>query len=121
MYSGFGQQLGPIVHFGAAGVIDGMAAWYPKIVVRLMDLAEKRPVDQASLDEAQKLQFVVSRAQEFIGKFGVKGIKEAVYRVAGFGNPDAARLPLKGRVSDKDWEKWHPILLAPVEKAESAL
>ncbi|KAH6658007.1 dihydrodipicolinate synthetase [Truncatella angustata] len=121
VYSGFGQQLGPIVHFGAAGVIDGMAAWYPKIVVRLMDLAEKRPVDQAALDEAQKLQFVVSRAQEFIGKFGVKGIKEAVYRVTGFGNPDAARLPLKGRIPEGEWEKWHPVLLAPVEKAEATL
>ncbi|KAK6085129.1 dihydrodipicolinate synthetase [Seiridium cupressi] len=121
VYSGFGQQLGPIVHFGAAGVIDGMAAWYPKVVVKLMDLAEKRPVDQAALDEAQNLQFAVSRAQEFIGKFGILGIKEATYRVAGFGNPDAARLPLKGRLPDSEWEKWHSILLAGVEKIEATL
>jgi 2-keto-3-deoxy-L-rhamnonate aldolase len=121
VYSGFGQQLGPIVHFGAAGVIDGMAAWYPKTVVKLMDLAEKRPVEQATLDEAQKLQFAVSRAQEFIGKTGIVGIKEAVYRITGFGNPDAARLPLKGRLSDAEWEKWHPTLLSGVEKIESTL
>ncbi|MBE3045302.1 hypothetical protein IMZ48_22665, partial [Candidatus Bathyarchaeota archaeon] len=29
VFSGFGQQLGPIVLFGAAGVIDGLAAFYP--------------------------------------------------------------------------------------------
>lgn len=121
VYSGFGQQLGPIVHFGAAGVIDGMAAWYPKTVVRLMDLAEKRPVDQAALDEAQRLQFAVSRAQEFIGKFGILGIKEAVHRVAGFGDPNVARLPLKGRLPDAEWAKWHPVLLAGVEKLEASL
>ena len=32
VYSGLGQQLGPIVFFDAAGVIDGLAAVYPKTV-----------------------------------------------------------------------------------------
>lgn len=30
VYSGLGQQLGPIVIFDAAGVIDGLAAIYPR-------------------------------------------------------------------------------------------
>ncbi|KAI0126113.1 dihydrodipicolinate synthetase [Xylariales sp. AK1849] len=121
VFSGFGQQLGPIVHYGAAGVIDGMAAYYPKIVVRLMDLAEKKPVDQSTLQESQRLQFIVSRAQEYIAKFGLVGIKEAVYRVTGFGDMNSGRLPVTGRLPDHEWEKWHPILLAGAEKEEALL
>lgn len=121
VYSGFGQQLGPIVHFGAAGVIDGLAAFYPKIVVRLMDLAEKRPIDPAALEEAQKLQYAVSRAQEYIGKTGIVGIKEGVYRVTGMGTLEGGRLPLKGKLADGDWEKLHAALLSPVEKLEATL
>lgn len=121
LYSGFGQQLGPIVHFGAAGVIDGLAAFYPKVVVRLMDLAQKRPIDQGTLEETQRLQFAVSRAQEYIGQTGVIGIKEAVFRVTGMGTLEAGRLPLKGKLPEGQWQKLHTALLSPVEELEAAL
>lgn len=55
VYGRFGQQLGRIVHIGAAGVIDGLAAFYPKAVVRLMSLAEARQIKPVALKEAQKL------------------------------------------------------------------
>lgn len=129
VYSGFGQQLGPIVLFGAAGVIDGLSAFYPKTVVKLMNLIllhieQKKPIDLESLGEMQRLQFVISQAEEFIGKFGVIGIKEATYRVTGVGSDpklDFGRLPLKGKVDDGDWEKWHAALLSDIEKVESSL
>jgi 2-keto-3-deoxy-L-rhamnonate aldolase len=56
VYSGFGQQLAPIVLCGAAGVIDGLASFYPKTVVRLMELSAQRPVDQATLEEIHRIQ-----------------------------------------------------------------
>ncbi|ETS78690.1 hypothetical protein PFICI_08543 [Pestalotiopsis fici W106-1] len=121
VFSGFGQQLGPIVHFGAAGVIDGLAAFYPKVVVRLMTLAEARPIEPFALQEVQKLQQAVSVAQEFIGKFGIIGIKEAIFRVTGFGTSEGGRLPLKGKLPDGAWETWHLRLLLPVQALEEQL
>lgn len=121
VFSGFGQQLGPIVHFGAAGVIDGLASIYPKTVARLMSLAEKRPIDAEALAEAQRLQYAVSKAEEFIGKTGIIGIKEAVYRVTGLGTLEGGRLPLKGKLGEGEWDKLRAQYLVDVEKAESSL
>ncbi|KUI53602.1 Putative 4-hydroxy-2-oxoglutarate aldolase, mitochondrial [Cytospora mali] len=121
VFSGFGQQLGPIVFFGAAGVIDGLAAIYPKTVARLMTLAEKRPIEQETLAEVQRLQYVVSKAEEYIGKTGIVGIKEAVFRVTGLGNLEGGRLPLRGKLPDGEWEQLREIYLTDVEKSESSL
>ncbi|KAF2495101.1 aldolase [Lophium mytilinum] len=106
VYSGIGSQLGPIVLFGAAGVIDGLAAYYPRAVSRLMDLAKKRPIEPKALQEIQAQQFVVSQAWEFIVKFGILGIREAIYQVLGMGTVEGGRLPLKGRIPDGEWAKW---------------
>lgn len=121
VFSGFGQQLGPIVFFGAAGVIDGLAAIYPKTVSKLFSLAEKRPIEQEALAEVQRLQYVVSKAEEFIGKTGIVGIKEAVFRVTGLGTLEGGRLPLKGKLPDGDWEKLREAYLTDVEKSENSL
>lgn len=121
VYSGFGQQLGPIVLFGAAGVIDGLAAIYPKTVVKLLSLAEKRPIEPDALAEMQRLQYVVSKAEEYIGKTGVVGIKEAVFRVTGLGTLEGGRLPLKGKLADGEWEKLSKLYLTDVEQSESSL
>ncbi|EKG18709.1 Dihydrodipicolinate synthetase-like protein [Macrophomina phaseolina MS6] len=117
VYSGFGQQLGPIVLFGAAGVIDGLAAIYPKTVAHLFELAAKRPVEDATLKEVQDLQYRVSAGEEFIVKNGILGIREGIYRALGIGNLDGGRLPLKGKIADGEWEKWGAITgaLAEVE------
>ncbi|TVY83632.1 L-threo-3-deoxy-hexylosonate aldolase [Lachnellula suecica] len=107
VFSGFGQQLGPIVLFGAAGVIDGLAAIYPATVARLFELSAKRPVEPEALKEIQKLQFVVSRAEEKLGKWGIVGIKEGIYRVLNFGNMEGGRLPLKGSLPEGEWSSWN--------------
>lgn len=127
VFSGFGQQLGPIVAFGAAGVIDGLAAIYPKTAVALFDAVTGWTAGSsggdgaAAMAEARRLQYVVSKAEEFIGKTGVVGIKDAVYRVTGLGFNEGGRLPLKGRLADAEWEKLRVAYLTDIEKSEAAL
>ncbi len=106
VYSGFGQQLGPIVMFGAAGVIDGLAAIYPRTVSHLFELAARRPIEPEILKKIQEYQFVVSRAEEMIIKWGIVGIKEGIYRVLDIGNLEGGRLPLKGSMPKGEWESW---------------
>lgn len=119
VFSGFGQQLGPIVFFGAAGVIDGLAAMYPRTISRLMDLSERRPIEPEVLAEIQTMQFAVSCAEEYIGAWGIVGIKEGVYRVLGMGNQEGGRLPLKGKLSDEQWNTWSTAMsrMAALEKS----
>lgn len=120
VYSGFGQQLGPIVQFGAAGVIDALAAFFPRTVVRLFSLLEKDQ-NASSKAEIQTLQYVVSRAEEFIVRFGILGIREGINRVAGFGILEGGRLPLRGNLSKSDWEQGRKLYLEGIEKTESGL
>ncbi|KAF2478203.1 aldolase [Lindgomyces ingoldianus] len=120
VFSGFGQQLGPIVFFGAAGVIDGLAAMYPKTVSRLMALSEKRPIEPKVHEEIQKLQYVVSTAEEFIGTWGIVGIKEGVQRVLGMGTLEGGRLPLKGKLPDGEWGKWDKTM-SRIQEIEGSL
>ncbi|GAB1316864.1 hypothetical protein MFIFM68171_07074 [Madurella fahalii] len=124
VYSGFGNQLAPIVEFGAAGVIDGMAAFYPKTVVRLMSLVEQELSGEALAQtraEIRRLQFVVSLAEEFVMRNGVIGIKEATCRVAGFGTLEGGRLPIKGRLPPGAWEEAERLFLAEIAKTETSL
>lgn len=120
VFSGFGQQLGPIVFFGAAGVIDGLASVYPKTVARLFELAEQRPISPENLKEIHRLQFAVSKAEEFIGKTGVLGIREAVYRVTGLGTLEGGRLPLKGALKEGEWEALRKQYLTEVGAIEES-
>lgn len=110
VFSGFGQQLGPIVVFNAGGVIDGLAAIYPKTVTRLFGLAAKRPLDEATLEEVRRLQWKVSAAEEFIVNNGILGIREGIYKVLGFGHLSGGRLPLRGALAEGTYDKWSDIL-----------
>lgn len=122
VYSGFGQQLGPIVLFGAAGVIDGLAAFYPKTVVRLFQLAaqQQEAPSAEGIAEARRLQHAVSRAEEYIGRTGVLGIREGVIRVAGMGGP-GGRLPLAGRTEEGVWEALSKRFLSEIAEIEKSL
>ncbi|KAI5927722.1 hypothetical protein F4810DRAFT_278938 [Camillea tinctor] len=115
VFSGFGQQLGPIVVFNAAGVIDGLAAIYPSTVVRLFDVVNKRPLDEEAIKEARVLQHRVSSAEEFIGRWGVLGIREAIYHVTGLGTLEGGRAPLRGKIPDGAWAEWNHVMKAMSE------
>lgn len=107
--------------FGAAGVIDGLAAFYPKTVSSLFALSEKRPVEQGTLEEVQRLQYAVSRAEDFIGKTGIIGIREGIIQKAGFGALEGGRLPLKGRLAEATWKSLDALLLSDIDKIEKSL
>ncbi|KAH7120455.1 dihydrodipicolinate synthase [Dactylonectria macrodidyma] len=121
VYSGFGQQLGPIVVFNAGGVIDGLAAIYPKTVTRLFSLAAKRPLDEPTLEEVRKLQWKVSAAEEFIVNNGILGIREGIYKELGFGNLSGGRLPLRGALTEGVFEKWSSGILGQMAEEEKRL
>ncbi|WAO97319.1 Putative 4-hydroxy-2-oxoglutarate aldolase, mitochondrial [Fusarium falciforme] len=110
VFSGFGQQLGPIVVFNAGGVIDGLAAIFPKTVTHLFSLAAKRPLDEWTLEETHRLQWKVSTAEEFIVKHGILGIREAIFKVLGFGHLSGGRLPLRGALAKGAYDEWDEVL-----------
>ncbi|KAH8726456.1 hypothetical protein GQ44DRAFT_825790 [Phaeosphaeriaceae sp. PMI808] len=120
VYSGLGQQLAPIVFLDAAGVIDGLAAIYPKTVCTLMKLAETRPITDENLSKIKELQYVVSTTEEFIGKYGIVGIKEAIKRVTNFGTLEGGRLPISGKLPEGEWEKWSEVW-ERIQKMEDSL
>lgn len=109
VYSGFGQQLGPIVVFNAGGVIDGLAAIFPKTISHLFSLASKRPLDETTLEEVRRLQWKVSACEEYIVKNGILGIREGIYKVLGFGHLSGGRLPLRGQMAAGVYEQWSDI------------
>ncbi|KAK4653379.1 hypothetical protein QC762_507350 [Podospora pseudocomata] len=121
VYSGFGQQLGPVVLFGGAGVIDGLAGFYPRTVVRLMGLVEGGELAGERRKEVQRLQYVVSKAEEFIVRYGIFGIKEAVFRVTGLGSLEKGRPPLLGGLAEGEWERGRKLFLEDIERVEQEL
>ncbi|KAH7141049.1 dihydrodipicolinate synthetase [Dactylonectria macrodidyma] len=121
VYSGASQQLAPVVLFGAAGVVDGLAGCYPKTAVRLMKLADIRPVEEAALSEMQAIQLAISRGKAFFAKTGLMGIREAIIRKYGLGSLGGGRLPMKGRMADREWDLLSKPLLADLDKIEASL
>ncbi len=51
LFTGLGQQLLPVLTVGGAGAIDGLAAIFPRVVVRLWEATL-----QGGLDEARSIQ-----------------------------------------------------------------
>ncbi|KAL8670176.1 MAG: hypothetical protein Q9168_005273 [Polycauliona sp. 1 TL-2023] len=102
-FTGLGQQLLPVLTVGGAGAIDGLAAIFPKTVVRLYDLIKK-----GDLTEARKLQEVVARGEGLVVGHGVVGVKEGIWRVLGWDSE--CRLPLVIRMGEKAWEPWERVV-----------
>ena len=122
VFTGLGQQLAPVVSVGCVGAIDASAGFFPKSLVRLLELASKaRPTD-GELKERRELQYKVSCMEEIVVKHGIVGIKEAISRLRGFGDVDGSRLPLCGVVSggDAEWKNWEGVLGA-MEDVEKSL
>ncbi|TLD06376.1 uncharacterized protein PgNI_08288 [Pyricularia grisea] len=122
VFTGLGSQLFPVVAVGGAGAIDGAAAFFPKAVVRLFELSQNvRPTDEEHA-ERRRLQYLVAALYSKLIPTGTIGIKEAVARLRGFGDPDGTRLPLFGGFADGDaeWARWKPIV-DQLEEAEKKL
>ncbi|KAH8671496.1 hypothetical protein BX600DRAFT_480533 [Xylariales sp. PMI_506] len=125
-FTGLGQQLLPVLSVGGVGAIDGCAGFFPKTVVKLYDLALKSAQPGGggtdALRELRALQWKVSTMEEIVIKFGTVGIKEAVSRLRGYGDPDGTRLPLFGGIpgGDAEWAKWKDIIDI-MEKEENSV
>ncbi|KAL8997308.1 MAG: hypothetical protein Q9169_003400 [Polycauliona sp. 2 TL-2023] len=102
-FTGLGQQLLPVLTVGGAGAIDGLAAIFPKTVVRLYELIKK-----GDIMEARKLQEVVARGEGLVVGHGVVGVKEGVRRV--FGWDSECRLPLVKGMGEEVWKNWQGVL-----------
>lgn len=74
-----------------------------------------------SLKEMQKLQYAVCRGCEFIGKYGVIGMKEMGTRITGFGVAEVGRAPLLGSLSDAQWKEGMDVYLKYIEATEKEL
>ncbi|KAL8782636.1 MAG: hypothetical protein Q9213_005223 [Squamulea squamosa] len=112
-FTGLGQQLLPVLTVGGAGAIDGLAAIFPKTVVKLYELIKK-----GDLEEARKLQEVVARGEGLVVGHGVVGVKEGLRRLLEWDSE--CRLPLvKGMGGDK-WKEWEGVI-EELDKIEMGL
>ncbi|KAK6497243.1 hypothetical protein TWF506_004717 [Arthrobotrys conoides] len=117
VYTGLGQQLLPLLLSGpgAAGAIDGTAAYFPKTLLRIWNLSKKISaangnVTKEEWEEVHALQCAYSEVEEWVVKYGTIGIKEAVKKVLGISvGQDGGRLPFCEGASGgggpaKQWE-----------------
>lgn len=81
---------------GGSGIVSGSANVMPKIVVKIWNL-----LTEGKMEEAIKLQEIVSRGDFVLGKPGVPGTKAALQKFYGYGG--YARRPLR-RVGDAEAE-----------------
>ncbi len=100
-FTGLGQILLPSLLMGASGCVDALAGAFPKTLVKIFNLANEK-----NFDEAAKLQFVVSKAEEIVVKLGVVGIKRAIREAAGFGDINVGRAPLNQELAVGAWEHY---------------
>ncbi|KFG81291.1 dihydrodipicolinate synthetase family protein [Metarhizium anisopliae] len=122
VFTGLGQQLLPVVSVGCVGAIDASAGFFPKSLVRLLELAGKTRPTEAEARERRELQYKVSCMEEIVVKHGIVGIKEATSRLRGFGDVDGSRLPLQGTIQggEDEWKNWEGVLAA-LEEVEKRL
>ena len=122
VFTGLGQQLVPVVSVGAVGAIDASAGFFPKTLVRLLELASREQPTPEERKETRALQFAVSCMEEYVVAHGIPGIKEATSRLRGFGDVDGTRVPLKGGLDGRgdDWKKWKGVMDA-VETVEQSI
>ncbi|KAF3905611.1 hypothetical protein ABW21_db0200214 [Orbilia brochopaga] len=113
VFTGLGQQLLPLMLSGpgAAGAIDGSAAYFPRSLLRIFALAKKIASEGgASPSEWKKvhdLQCAYSEVEEWVVKYGTIGIKEAVKKVLGISEgQDGGRLPFYESHVRKDYERF---------------
>jgi 2-keto-3-deoxy-L-rhamnonate aldolase len=111
VFTGLGQQLISVLDVGGAGAIDGLAACFPKSLVKLYNLFETRERQEAGKDviiEMRGLQYRVCKAEKLVVRWGTMGIREAVARLRNFGDNDGGRFPTKGGFpnGDSDWKSW---------------
>ncbi|QPG74637.1 hypothetical protein FOA43_001972 [Brettanomyces nanus] len=97
LFTGLGQILLPVLMVGGKGTVDALSGAFPKLYVKIFDLVQKK-----QYEEAAKYQYIASRGEELVVKFGVVGIKKLVHS-QGFGETYLCRIPLNYDVDEARW------------------
>ncbi|EGV63906.1 dihydrodipicolinate synthase [Yamadazyma tenuis] len=101
-FTGLGQILVPSLAIGAFGAIDGLSGVFPKSMLKLFELFNNK-----QYEEAQKLQFLVTRANQMVFSLNLIGVKHALNVIHGFGDSNVSgRPPLNHQVDLKVWNKY---------------
>lgn len=101
-FTGLGQILVPSLAVGAYGAIDGLSGIFPKSMVKLYNLYKTK-----QYDEAAKLQYVVTKANEMVFDLNLKGVKYALNKIHGLGDVNGyARPPLTNVIDEEIWQKY---------------
>jgi len=111
VFTGLGQNLLPVLAIGGVAAIDGLAAVFPRVVVRLFNRfndSVAKGTTKEDLHAMRELQFRICEGEKLVARWGVVGIKEACARLWDFGGNKGARLPLAGgfEEGDQEWKKW---------------
>lgn len=99
--AGVGQVLLPGLAIGAEGCIDGLSNIFPKSMVKIFNLYE-----EGNLEEAQKLQGLVTTVNEMTAVLNILGIKYALKYAFGFGEIATGRPPLNQEIDLNVWNKY---------------
>ncbi|KAI1130368.1 hypothetical protein F5Y10DRAFT_276184 [Nemania abortiva] len=117
-YTGLGQQMLAAVTLGAFGALDVVGTAFPKSMVRLYKLSALEQPTPEERKEARDLQW--KRVQHtYHVPDNVVGIKEAVYRVRGFGDRNGVRLPLLNTITNEQWDAFSDIINIMIETEDS--
>ncbi|SGZ52992.1 CIC11C00000001657 [Sungouiella intermedia] len=108
-FTGLGQILLPALSVGFQGTVDALSGAFPKLYVNIM-----KSYDAGDLETARKLQYVATRGEELVVRYGVVGIKKAIYTATGFGETYLGRAPLNQDVA-LDWDVYAHYLVACAE------
>lgn len=108
--TGLGQVLLPALSVGFAGTVDALSGAFPRLYVKILE-----HYDKGEFAQAQQLQLVATRGEELVVRFGVVGIKRAIYEATGFGETYLGRAPLNHDTTG-DWDSYAPYFQGCVEE-----
>lgn len=106
--TGLGQVLLPVLSVGFDGTVDALSGAFPKLYVNIL-----KAYDLGDMKTAQKLQWIATRGEELVVRFGVVGIKRAIQQATGFGETYLGRAPLNQDVPG--WENYAEYFTACAE------
>ena len=86
-------------------------------VAKLFHISEKAKTDLSILQEAQRLQGIVARADYTIAKTGIAGTKYLLEKMYGYGgNPRRPLPPIEAAVAEALWAHPHTQELITIER-----
>lgn len=101
--AGVGQVFLPSLSVGVEGVIDGLSNVFPKAMVKIF-----KDFENGKIQEAQKLQYLVTKVNEMTAVLNVLGLKYSLKYIKGWGETVHGRPPLNQDIDLDVWNKYLP-------------